>query len=161
MSNFFTCNKKAIWRLFHDWKLLKRVSRWQVWQVHHIWSKNTPRENTTEEAHACFAVVFLEMEITKNKNPTPRLQILYRFLNPYSRVRFSFWKSQTFGKSLKTLVRGFFSLDFGFFHGFLVDLNLFHPQIYQKNLLRKEQQVKYGRNWKRQTITHPNPPRNP
>ncbi len=43
-----------------------------------------------------------EMEITKNKNPQARLYIFYRFLNPYPRVQFSVWKSQTFGKSLET-----------------------------------------------------------
>jgi hypothetical protein len=37
-----------------------------------------------------------------------RIKIFDRFLNPYPRVWFSFWKSQTFGKSLKPLVRGFF-----------------------------------------------------
>jgi hypothetical protein len=43
------------------------------------------------------------MEITKNKKSIRQaedlLQIFYRFLNPYPCVWFSFWKSETFGKS--------------------------------------------------------------
>jgi hypothetical protein len=33
----------------------------------------------------------------------------YRFLNPYPRVRFSFWKSETFGISLKAFDSRIFS----------------------------------------------------
>ncbi len=36
-----------------------------------------------------------EMEITKNKNSWARLQIFYRFLDPYPMVWFSFWVLQT------------------------------------------------------------------
>jgi hypothetical protein len=42
------------------------------------------------------------METTKNKNSQASLSF-YRFLNPYLRVWFSFGKSQTFGKSVKTV----------------------------------------------------------
>ena len=68
-----------------------------------------------------------EMEITKNKNPWARPQIFYRFLNPYTRVWFSFWKSQTFGKTLEAFGSRIFFLRFlisigwsEFSHGFLV-----------------------------------------
>ncbi len=54
-----------------------------------------------------------EMEITKNKNPQARLQIFYRYFNPYLRVWwFSFWKSQIFGKSLETFGSRIFFLRF-------------------------------------------------
>ncbi len=69
-----------------------------------------------------------EMEITKNKNSQARLQVFYRSLI-HARVWFSFWKSQTFGKSLKTYGSGMFFLIFlksigwyGFSYGFLVVL---------------------------------------
>jgi hypothetical protein len=44
-------------------------------------------------------IVIPKMEITKNKNPYASS---YKFLNSYSRVWFSFWKSKIFGKSLET-----------------------------------------------------------
>jgi hypothetical protein len=65
------------------------------------------------------------MEITKNKNPKARQQIFFSFINPHPRVWFSFWKSQTFGKRLKTF--GLRILFFGFlksigWYGFSYDL---------------------------------------
>ncbi len=67
------------------------------------------------------------------KNTQARLQIFYRFLNPKPRVRFSFWKSQTFAKSIVTFGFADFLLEFwksigwyGFSEGLLVVLNVFH-----------------------------------
>ncbi len=56
------------------------------------------------------------MEITKNKNPWARLWIFCTFLNPYPTVWFSFWKSQTFGKSLKAFGSQIFFFRFFYIH---------------------------------------------
>ncbi len=77
---------------------------------------------------------FPEMEFIKKH------RLGYRFLDPYPRVWFSFpqsqlsfWKSQTFEKSLQTFGLVWFFLRFfksicwyGFFYGFFVVLYLFH-----------------------------------
>ncbi len=58
-----------------------------------------------------FVIEDTEMEITKNKNPQASLQIYYN-LNPYTRVWVFLWKSQIFGKSLKTFGTQIFFLRF-------------------------------------------------
>ncbi len=74
--------------------------------------------------------LYTEMKITKNKNPLARLQIFYRFLNPYRRVWLSFWKSQTFDKSLENFGSQIFVLRFlkaigwyGYSYGFCLCFN--------------------------------------
>ncbi len=73
------------------------------------------------------------MKITKNKNPQDKLEIVYRFLNLYPWEWFTFWKSQTFGKSLETFCWQNFCLRilksigwYGFSYRFLVVMNVFH-----------------------------------
>ncbi len=92
----------------------------------YIFSPGFQMRNCREWAWVCTHPCS-EMEITKNKNPQARLQIFYRFLNPYPRLQFSLQKSQTFVKSLQTFGLRIFILRFlksigwyGFSYRFLV-----------------------------------------
>jgi hypothetical protein len=55
----------------------------------------------------------LVMKITEKKKSISLAMDFFRFLNPYPRVLFYFWKSLTFGKSLEAIgSRIFFMRDF-------------------------------------------------
>jgi hypothetical protein len=66
------------------------------------------------------------MEITKNKNTYRRFSIDFKIHTLLPRVWFSYWKSQAYGKSLKTFGSGFFKIhtwagmDFNIFGCFVV-----------------------------------------